>query len=76
MRYELKLLEEDNQSDYLEYEDFNDIDLYKDVDLSDFDKDYDKEQRAIDRRTGPAFDEYLRSLKNFWEIEYGPGFEN
>ena len=76
MLYELKLLEEDNQSDYLEYEDFNDIDLYKDVDLSDFDKDYDKEQRAIDRRTGPAFDEYLRSLKNFWEIEYGPGFEN
>ena len=72
---ELKSLEEDSTSDYLEYEDFNDIDLYKDVDLSDYDKDYDKEQRAIDKRTGPAFDEYLRSLKNFWEIEYGPGFE-
>ena len=75
MLAELKLLEEDSTSDYLEYEDFNDIDIYDNVDLSDYDRNIDKEQRAIDRRTGPAFDEYLRSLKNYWEIEYGPGFE-
>ena len=66
---ELKLLEEDSQSDYLEYEDFNDVDLVK------IDNDYDREQRIIDKRTGPAFDEYLKNLKNYWEIEYGPGFE-
>ena len=72
---ELKALDEDSSSDYLEYEDFNDIELYDNVDLSDFDRDIDKAQLAIDRRTGPAFDEYLRSLKNYWEIEYGPGFE-
>lgn len=71
---DLKSLEEDSQSDYLEYEDFNDIDLYMDVDLSDYYRNLDKEQMIIDRKTGPAFDEYLRSLKNFWEIEYGPGF--
>ena len=75
MLAELRALEEDSTSDYLEYEDFNDIDIYNNVDLSDYDRDYDKEQRAIDRRTGPAFDEYLRSLKNYWEIEYGPGYE-
>ena len=73
---ELKSLEEDSESDYLEYEDFNDIDLYRNVDLSDYGINYDREQLAIDRRTGPAFDEYLRSLKNYWEIEYGPGYEN
>ena len=72
---ELKLLEEDSQSDYLEYEDFNDIDMYDNVDLSNYERNIDKEQRAIDKRTGPAFDEYLRNLKNFWEIEYGPGYE-
>ena len=72
---ELKALEEDSTSDYLEYEDFNDIDIYDNVDLSDYDRNIDKEQRAIDRRTGPAFDEYLRNLKNYWEIEYGPGYE-
>ena len=72
---ELKSLEEDSTSDYLEYEDFNDTDLYDNIDLSDYDRNIDKEQRAIDRRTGPAFDEYLRSLKNYWEIEYGPGYE-
>ena len=72
---ELKLLEEDSQSDYLEYEDFNYIDMYDNVDLSNYERNIDKEQRAIDKRTGPAFDEYLRSLKNFWEIEYGPGYE-
>lgn len=71
---DLKSLDEDSQSDYLEYEDFNDIDLYIDTDLSDYYRDIDKEQLAIDRKTGPAFDEYLRSLKNFWEIEYGPAF--
>lgn len=70
----LKSLEEDTQSDYLEYEDFNDVDLYMDADLSDYYRHLDKEQMAIDRKTGPAFDEYLRSLKNFWEIEYGPAF--
>ena len=75
MLAELKLLEEDSTSDYLEYEDFNDIDIYDNADLSDYDRDIDREQRAIDRRTGPAFDEYLRSLKNYWEIEYGPGYE-
>ena len=75
MLLELKALEEDSTSDYLEYEDFNDIDIYDNVDLSDYGRNYDKEQRAIDRRTGPAFDEYLRSLKNYWEIEYGPGYE-
>lgn len=75
MLLELKALEEDSTSDYLEYEDFNDINIYDNVDLSDYGKNYDKEQRAIDRRTGPAFDEYLRSLKNYWEIEYGPGYE-
>ncbi len=73
---ELKALEEDSQSDYLEYEDFNDVNLYKEVVLFDFYRDYDKEQKAIDKRTGPAFDEYLKSLKNFWEIENGPGCEN
>ena len=72
---ELKSLEEDSTSDYLEYEDFNDTDLYDNIDLSDYDRNIDKEQRAIDRRTGPAFDEYLRSLKNYWEIEYGPGYK-
>jgi len=72
---ELKSLEEDSTSDYLEYEDFNDTDLYDNIDLSDYDRNIDKEQRTIDRRTGPAFDEYLRSLKNYWEIEYGPGYE-
>lgn len=72
---ELKALEEDSTSDYLEYEDFNDVDIYDNVDLSDYDRNIDKEQRAIDRRTGPAFDEYLKSLKNYWEIEYGPGYE-
>lgn len=75
MLAELKSLEEDTASDYLEYEDFNDIDIYDKIDLSDYDRNIDKEQRAIDRRTGPAFDEYLRSLKNYWEIEYGPGYE-
>ena len=75
MLAELKSLEEDSTSDYLEYEDFNDVDIYDNVDLSDYDRNIDKEQRAIDRRTGPAFDEYLRSLKNYWEIEYGPGYE-
>ena len=75
MLLELKALEEGSTSDYLEYEDFNDVDLYDNVDLSDYGRNYDKEQRAIDRRTGPAFDEYLRSLKNYWEIEYGPGYE-
>ena len=75
MLLELKALEEDSTSDYLEYEDFNDIDMYDNVDLFDYDRNIDKEQRAIDRRTGPAFDEYLRSLKNYWEIEYGPGYE-
>ena len=72
---DLKELYEDTTSDYLEYEDFNDIDLYNYVDLSDFDRNVDIEQMYIDKRTGPAFDEYLRSLKNYWEIEYGPGFE-
>ena len=72
---ELKALEEDSTSDYLEYEDFNDVDIYDNVDLSDYDRSIDKEQRVIDRRTGPAFDEYLKSLKNYWEIEYGPGYE-
>ena len=72
---ELKSLEEDSTSDYLEYEDFNDVDIYDNADLSDYDRNIDKEQRAIDRRTGPAFDEYLRSLKNYWEIEYGPGYK-
>lgn len=72
---DLKSLEEDSQSDYLEYEDFNDIDLYMDADLSDYYRHLDKEQMAIDRKTGPAFDKYLRSLKNFWEIEYGPAFK-
>lgn len=75
MLAELKSLEEDSTSDYLEYEDFNDIDMYDGIDLSDYERNYDKEQRAIDRRTGPAFDEYLKSLKNYWEIEYGPGYE-
>lgn len=75
MLAELKSLEEDSTSDYLEYEDFNDVDIYDNVDLSDYDRNIDKEQRAIDRRTGPAFDEYLRSLKNYREIEYGPGYE-
>lgn len=75
MLAELESLEEDSTSDYLEYEDFNDIDMYDGIDLSDYDRNIDKEQRAIDRRTGPAFDEYLRSLKNYWEIEYGPGYE-
>lgn len=75
MLAELKSLEEDSTSDYLEYEDFNDIDMYDGIDLSDYDRNYDKEQRVIDRRTGPAFDEYLKSLKNYWEIEYGPGYE-
>jgi hypothetical protein len=75
MLAELKSLEEDSTSDYLEYEDFNDIDMYDGIDLSDYDRNLDKEQRAIDRRTGPVFDEYLRSLKNYWEIEYGPGYE-
>ena len=72
---DLKELEDNNQSDYLEYADFNDIDLYDDVDLSDYDINIDREQLAIDRRTGPAFDDYLRNLKNFWELEYGPGFQ-
>ncbi len=49
--------------------------MYDGIDLSDYDRNLDKEQRAIDRRTGPAFDEYLKSLKNYWEIEYGPGYE-
>lgn len=75
MLAELKSLEEDSTSDYLEYEDFNDIYMYDGIDLSDYDRNLDKEQRAIDRRTGPAFDEYLKSLKNYWEIEYGPGYE-
>lgn len=75
MLAELKSLEEDSTSDYLEYEDFNDIDMYDGIDLSDYDRNIDKEQRVIDRRTGPAFDEYLRNLKNYWEIEYGPGYE-
>ena len=61
MLLELKALEEDSTSDYLEYEDFNDVDIYDNVDLSDYGRNYDKEQRAIDKRTGPAFDEYLRS---------------
>ena len=75
MLAELKSLEEDSTSDYLEYEDFNDIDMYDGIDLSDYERNYDKEQRAIDRRTGPAFDEYLKRNKNYWEIEYGPGYE-
>ena len=71
---EIKALEEDSQSDYLEYEDFNDIDIYDDIDLSSYERNYNKEQRFIDRKTGPAFDEYLKNLKNYWEIEYGPDY--
>ena len=40
MLAEFKALEEDSTSDYLEYEDFNDIDIYNGVDLSDYDRNY------------------------------------
>ncbi len=69
MLSELRALMEDNQSDYLEYEDFID-----EVDINEIEGDIDKKQRMIDKRTGPAFDEYLKNLRNFWEMKYGPGY--
>ena len=75
MLAQLKLLEEDSQSDYLEYRDFDDMDLYEDIDTTDYEYDMDNMQEEINKRTGPAFDDYLRGLKNYWEIKYGPGYK-